>query len=155
MTITMTIDKEAKTATSTDQVVFYDQNNFGVKTNFYLQSFIDDTNRSNTIVFPITVEQKTEGGYTYPVSHLISVDAAIATDPSVQQAKGTSIFDLDFQLLEIDLLGNGEGSVEGIISDNDADAPVEYFNLQGVRVDNPSNGLFIRRQGSKVTKVIR
>jgi len=155
MTITMTIDKEAKTATSTDQVVFYDQNNFGVKTNFYLQSFIDDTNRSNTIVFPITVEQKTEGGYTYPVSHLTSVDAAIATDPSVQQAKGTSIFDLDFQLLEIDLLGNGEGSVEGIISDNYADAPVEYFNLQGVRVANPEAGqLVIKRQGSTVTKIV-
>lgn len=33
-------------------------------------------------------------------------------------------------------------------------APVEYFNLQGVRVENPQNGLYIRRQGSVVTKVI-
>lgn len=33
-------------------------------------------------------------------------------------------------------------------------APVEYFNLQGVRVANPENGLYIRRQGNKVTKVI-
>ena len=33
-------------------------------------------------------------------------------------------------------------------------APVEYFNLQGVRVSNPENGLFIRRQGNKVEKVI-
>lgn len=37
---------------------------------------------------------------------------------------------------------------------NDADAPVEYFNLQGVRVANPEGGLFIRRQGSKVEKVV-
>ena len=36
----------------------------------------------------------------------------------------------------------------------DANAPVEYFNLQGVRVANPENGLFIRRQGSKVAKVL-
>lgn len=36
-----------------------------------------------------------------------------------------------------------------------ADAPVEYFNLQGVRVENPSNGLYIRRHGKNVTKVIR
>lgn len=35
-----------------------------------------------------------------------------------------------------------------------AEAPVEYFNLQGQRVNNPENGLFIRRQGDKVTKVI-
>lgn len=33
-------------------------------------------------------------------------------------------------------------------------APVEYFNLQGVRVENPANGLYIRRQGSTVTKVL-
>lgn len=42
--------------------------------------------------------------------------------------------------------------IEDIEADNNA--PVEYFNLQGVRVANPENGLFIRRQGNKVTKVI-
>lgn len=40
------------------------------------------------------------------------------------------------------------------IAAEDADAPVEYFNLQGIRVENPANGLYIRRQGSKVEKVI-
>ncbi len=33
-------------------------------------------------------------------------------------------------------------------------APVEYYNLQGVRVANPENGLYIRRQGNKATKVL-
>ncbi len=36
----------------------------------------------------------------------------------------------------------------------DANAPVEYFNLQGMRVQNPSTGVYIRRQGSEVTKVL-
>lgn len=36
----------------------------------------------------------------------------------------------------------------------DTTAPVEYFNLQGIRVENPENGLYIRRQGSKTTKVL-
>lgn len=36
----------------------------------------------------------------------------------------------------------------------DENAPVEYFNLQGMRVENPANGLFIKRQGNKATKVI-
>lgn len=36
----------------------------------------------------------------------------------------------------------------------DADAPAVYYNLQGIRVDNPSNGVFIRVDGSKTTKVI-
>lgn len=35
-----------------------------------------------------------------------------------------------------------------------AGAPVEYFNLQGQRVLNPANGIFIRRQGSEVSKVL-
>lgn len=34
------------------------------------------------------------------------------------------------------------------------DAPVVYYNLQGVRVDNPSAGLYIRKQGNKATKVL-
>ena len=33
------------------------------------------------------------------------------------------------------------------------EAPVEWFNLQGVRVENPQGGLYIRRQGNKVEKV--
>ena len=36
----------------------------------------------------------------------------------------------------------------------DENAPVEYYNLQGVRVANPENGIYIRRQGSKVSKVL-
>lgn len=31
----------------------------------------------------------------------------------------------------------------------------EYFNLQGVRVLNPQNGVFIMRQGGKVSKVVK
>lgn len=36
---------------------------------------------------------------------------------------------------------------------NDENAPVEYYNLQGVRINNPENGIFIRRQGNAATKV--
>lgn len=38
--------------------------------------------------------------------------------------------------------------------DSDLDAPVEYYNLNGVRVSEPADGIFIRRQGSKVSKVV-
>ena len=30
----------------------------------------------------------------------------------------------------------------------------EYYNLQGVKVENPSGGIFIKKQGKKVTKVV-
>ena len=31
--------------------------------------------------------------------------------------------------------------------------PAEYYNLQGVKVDNPSNGIFIKVEGDKATKI--
>lgn len=34
-----------------------------------------------------------------------------------------------------------------------ADAVPEYYTLQGVRVDNPTSGIYLCRKGSKVTKV--
>ncbi|MBD5225115.1 MAG: hypothetical protein HDS68_03990 [Bacteroidales bacterium] len=50
------------------------------------------------------------------------------------------------------LHNTGDG-VEGIFN-NDSNAPVEYYNLQGMRVDGKSAGLYIRRQGDKASKVI-
>ena len=35
-----------------------------------------------------------------------------------------------------------------------SDAPVVYYNLQGMRVDNPQGGIFIRRQGNESTKIL-
>ena len=47
---------------------------------------------------------------------------------------------------------NGSTAVDNIAVDNE-NAPVEFYNLQGVRVANPENGLYIRRQGNNVSKV--
>lgn len=46
----------------------------------------------------------------------------------------------------------GDAGVENVAADSNAAA--EYFNLQGIRVAEPANGIFIRRQGFKATKVI-
>lgn len=44
--------------------------------------------------------------------------------------------------------------IEKVTVDN-INAPVEYYNLQGVRVDNPESGqLLIRKQGTNVCKVL-
>ena len=42
------------------------------------------------------------------------------------------------------------------VSADDVDAPVEYFNLQGIRVngDNLTPGIYIRRQGKTTEKII-
>ncbi len=68
----------------------------------------------------------------------------------VQNCGGNSWFD------EIRIVAkNGSGSVENVLSDGFEGAyegtPV-YFDLQGRQVANPSNGLYIVKRGSTVTK---
>ena len=48
----------------------------------------------------------------------------------------------------------GVSAIDTIEAD-DANAPVEYYNLQGVRVSGDEPGLYIMRQGNKVTKIIK
>lgn len=50
----------------------------------------------------------------------------------------------------------GSGGVDNIVIDTPEaiDALPEYYNLQGVRVENPSSGLYIVKRGNKVTKEI-
>lgn len=47
----------------------------------------------------------------------------------------------------------GQGAVEGITVDNNA--PAAYYTLQGVRVSEPANGLYIVVKDGKATKVIK
>lgn len=48
---------------------------------------------------------------------------------------------------------NDPSGLDEVIADENA--PVEYFNLQGLRVSDPQPGqMVIRRQGSKVSKII-
>ncbi len=49
------------------------------------------------------------------------------------------------------VLTSEEAGVENIAVDNN-NAPKAYFDLSGREVANPANGLYIVRQGSKVTK---
>ena len=47
------------------------------------------------------------------------------------------------------------GGLADVIADSDANAPVEYYNLQGIRIANPEAGqLLIKRQGKTVSKIV-
>ncbi len=46
-----------------------------------------------------------------------------------------------------------QSGIKGIEADG-SNAPAEFFNLNGVRVANPENGLYIKRQGGKTAKVL-
>lgn len=45
-------------------------------------------------------------------------------------------------------------NISGVAEIEDSNAPVEFFNLNGQKVSNPSNGIFIRRQGASTSKVV-
>lgn len=70
-------------------------------------------------------------------------------------------FDRNLSAEEVATLGDPRTIIEAagvndVIADEDANAPVEYFNLQGVSVsaENLVPGLYISRQGKTVKKVV-
>ena len=53
---------------------------------------------------------------------------------------------------EFRLVPSPQVSIDVPAADFVADGPVEYYNLQGMRVEKPAGGVYIRRQGNVVTK---
>lgn len=92
------------------------------------------------------------GGTPYDPSFFDNVTGSYSQDPSSSQEKE----DEDIITYAPARIGKAAFSAVGDITvepAGDDSAPVVYFNLQGMRVDNPANGIYIKRQGSKATKV--
>lgn len=86
-------------------------------------------------------------GKDYDFSYVFNIDAEafVASTPDV--------VDEDFCYVWFEIYFNDPdgSSVSAVKVENNA--AVEYYNLNGVRVGNPSNGIFIRKQGADVKKV--
>ena len=63
-------------------------------------------------------------------------------------------YTLKFNLNDWTLNVTPNGSTGAIEIVTDANAPAEYYNLQGVRVYDPAGGLYLVRKGGKVSKVM-
>lgn len=60
-----------------------------------------------------------------------------------------------FKKIKLNYLGkDASGAVCKVAADVDGDAEVVYYNLNGVRVVNPENGIFIAKRGNAVSKVV-
>lgn len=60
---------------------------------------------------------------------------------------------LDESTITFPTISDEQSGIEDVIVNNDA--KVEYFNLQGMRVENPAQGqILIKSQGTTVNKVI-
>lgn len=73
----------------------------------------------------------------------VSEDGKTATIYAYSQLDKLGVYTFDPQ---------GNSAIESIAAD--ANAPVEYYNLQGVKVAKAENGLFIKKQGNKAVKVV-
>lgn len=63
-------------------------------------------------------------------------------------------YTLKFNLNDWTLNVTPTGSTGAVEILTDANAPAEYYNLQGVRVYDPAGGLYLVRKGGKVSKVM-
>ncbi|MDE6512042.1 MAG: hypothetical protein K2L00_08130, partial [Muribaculaceae bacterium] len=77
---------------------------------------------------------------------IVPTTAAESNDVQIRNTNGCHIYFITVTA------ASGTTGIEAIA--NDENAPVEYYNLQGVRVANPENGLYIKRQGNKAVKVL-
>lgn len=76
------------------------------------------------------------------------------SDVALLKANGLRVKGKDITINRVTLTSK-EDTTTGI-SDvmTDDNAPVEYYNLNGMRVNDPAPGIYIRRQGNKVSKII-
>ena len=100
----------------------------------------------------VTVDGKVvsnwEAGFTVLKGTEISVQGAEVIVNNTVVSGGT--FTADEAETKVVICDNATG-IEEIEAGANA---VEYYNLQGVKVANPENGIFIKKQGSRTTKVV-
>lgn len=140
--ISLTVDPAKAEATATEQILLsrYMQG-------YLLQAYISS---KPSEVLPVVFAMRSEEGRTILTNDGLALVVKAGTYPGVNQNswwsflfESTIVLDLDIPI---------ESGIEDITV-ADTNAPVEYYNLQGLRVENPANGLYIKRQGKTATKV--
>lgn len=109
-----------------------------------------------TIDVPDTYQETMNGGQTLVTSPAINPDYLTAIAYIFDRTTSTVVNSACFPMTELteqkfttrDLVE--KNSVESV--GNDYDQTLIYYNMQGVRISNPSNGFYIVRRGNKPTK---
>lgn len=83
------------------------------------------------------------------VNYMVGFASSVNEDGSVNIYQ----FNPGIRLAKYTLAADFSG-INNVIADADENAPVEYYNLQGVKVEKPENGIFIKKQGAKATKIV-
>lgn len=132
---------------NSDEAAFSMTTNYG-KTN--IPGFIGSVEDGTRTNMPLSES----GSYTYTITQE-AIDKLPSSDFNGWDGS-IRIIGQGFNITKLVLVRSVSGSsgITDVVADDNNNAPVEYYNLQGVKVINPSNGIYIRRQGSKVIKVM-
>lgn len=154
--VTFKLDVPNKTAKTEDAVVAVlkdnSDNRYEVKlynfTEGNIQNTLGDTNVTYTMSLKVDEDDYTTTEIKAPY---VACGTFLSSD-NWYPIEGTGYF-YDFTVeYDGDLLSST--GINKVTKDDNENAPVEYYNLQGVKVASPENGIFIKKQGSKATKVI-
>lgn len=156
--VTFTLNQETNTAVADNQVVTALGDGSGASYDFmfYNLVFTEDSTKVSVgepvETFAIIPQEGAEGVMTY-----IYKDYTFVGTP--YNGQWAPLFDggiiYDFQLLYVGDIFDPTG-IHDVQLDKNTNAPVEYYNLQGIRVSEPTKGgIYIRRQGNVSTKIMR
>lgn len=88
-------------------------------------------------------------------------EAAVNLEPSTTGLSSTLyagdnafLFAPKYKTFDFSLLSDIQVGIDGIMPDGAADVEPVYYNLQGVRIENPGKGLYIKVTGAKSEKVM-
>ena len=101
-----------------------------------------------TFAADASTEGNTEDGTTYTFFNKFGIDPVVAGTYNVELAVST--YNNNMQLYPIKYTEWESGVDEITVAEGEA----QYYNMQGVRVANPENGMFIRIQNGKAQKVV-
>lgn len=156
--VTFTLNQETNTAVADNQVVTALGDGSGASYDFMFYNLVFTEDSTNVSVgepvetFAIIPQEGAEGVMTY-----IYKDYTFVGTP--YNGQWAPLFDggiiYDFQLLYVGDIFDPTG-IHDVQLDKNTNAPVEYYNLQGIRVNEPTKGgIYIRRQGNVSTKIMR
>lgn len=129
----------------------------------------DDTNENRIFIDDITVAQMLPAGavqrklFSQTSCEETSFSGSVEQEENVIYSATVTAIGRTVALGEISEIYSAPSNevsfgalsgVENVAAEADSAADTEYFDLNGRRVANPACGIYIRRQGSTVTKVI-
>lgn len=116
-----------------------------------------DPNNNNTRTHYWEVKKVSTGetvaAWAKPVAEGFNYMVGFASSVNEDGSVNIYQFNPGIRLAKYTLAADFSG-INNVIADADENAPVEYYNLQGVKVEKPENGIFIKKQGAKATKIV-